>query len=301
MLVSQLFAVTLVTSAPGASVGSIEQLRSLAAAEAQKRSAELGSEKRLLIERSFRRSDGYAYHRVADFSRAGPQRLDLTVSPTGAVTSVRVAPYKPKPTNRGTYKIRTPLRLPFASPPEGTVWAVTWGGDNYLDNYHDKNDTYFAYDMSPRSMSWKRPASKPEAPCWDVPILAAADGTVSSAINDIPDVMRIDHPDDEKLRGPGNTVVIDHGNGEFTAYSHMRQGSVPVRPGQRVTAGTVIGRCGSSGSGPMPHLHFQLMDGPDLDTANSLPITFVDYYAPYRWVDRGTPTRGDLLMPGLQP
>jgi murein DD-endopeptidase MepM/ murein hydrolase activator NlpD len=94
-------------------------------------------------------------------------------------------------------------------------------------------------------------------------------------------------------------VIIDHGSGEFTAYSHMRQGSVVVRKGQKVTTGEIIGRCGSSGSGPNPHLHFQLMDGPDMDTARGLPIVFHDYFAPFSYVHRGTPKRGDLILPGL--
>ncbi len=54
----------------------------------------------------------------------------------------------------------------------------------------------------------------------------------------------------------GNAVVIDHGNGWQTQYSHLRQGSVRVRPGQVVAAGQPIGLIGLSGNSEFPHLHF---------------------------------------------
>jgi hypothetical protein len=57
-------------------------------------------------------------------------------------------------------------------------------------------------------------------------------------------------------RDAGNGVVIDHGNGWQTQYSHLRQGSVNVRSGQRVAAGEQIGIIGMSGNSEFPHLHF---------------------------------------------
>ncbi|MEZ5994721.1 MAG: M23 family metallopeptidase [Hyphomonadaceae bacterium] len=72
----------------------------------------------------------------------------------------------------------------------------------------------------------------------------------------------------------GNYVLIAHEGGEHTLYAHMRQGSVRVRPGQRVAAGDQIGEAGTSGNSTEPHLHFQVIDGPDLNTARGLPIVF---------------------------
>ena len=54
----------------------------------------------------------------------------------------------------------------------------------------------------------------------------------------------------------GNAVVIDHGDGWETQYSHLQRGSVAVRPGQRVAAGERIGLIGLSGNSEFPHLHF---------------------------------------------
>lgn len=54
----------------------------------------------------------------------------------------------------------------------------------------------------------------------------------------------------------GNGVVIDHGDGWETQYSHLRRGSVRVRPGETVAAGAPIGLVGLSGETEYPHLHF---------------------------------------------
>lgn len=54
----------------------------------------------------------------------------------------------------------------------------------------------------------------------------------------------------------GNGIVIDHGNGWQTQYSHLRQGSIGVKPGQQVAAGDRLGLIGMSGNAEFPHLHF---------------------------------------------
>ena len=72
----------------------------------------------------------------------------------------------------------------------------------------------------------------------------------------------------------GNYVTINHENGEFSFYAHLDEGSVLVKKGDRVTQGQPIGRVGTTGNSAGPHLHFQLMDGPDVRTANGLPVTF---------------------------
>ena len=57
-------------------------------------------------------------------------------------------------------------------------------------------------------------------------------------------------------------------------YAHLRRGSLAVRAGDRVSAGQELARCGNSGNSTEPHVHFQLMDGPDLDTASGVPFTW---------------------------
>lgn len=60
--------------------------------------------------------------------------------------------------------------------------------------------------------------------------------------------------------GWGWTVVVDHGKGYTTRYSHNSANL--VRKGQRVAAGEVIARVGSSGNSSGPHVDFRVyVDG----------------------------------------
>ncbi|WP_086515539.1 M23 family metallopeptidase [Clavibacter michiganensis] len=74
--------------------------------------------------------------------------------------------------------------------------------------------------------------------------------------------------------GLGVHVVIDHevdGTRISSTYAHMQSGSVPLRAGQVVEAGTPVGRVGTTGASTGPHLHFELAYG----------STRID---PYRWL-----------------
>jgi murein DD-endopeptidase MepM/ murein hydrolase activator NlpD len=83
----------------------------------------------------------------------------------------------------------------------------------------------------------------------------------------------------------GNNVVIDHGNGEFSMIAHFQQNSVSVKSGDRVAAGQLIGRLGSSGDSTAPHVHHQLQSGPDWTTSDALPHHYEN--GPGKRHDRG--------------
>lgn len=92
-----------------------------------------------------------------------------------------------------------------------------------------------------------------------VPVLAAAAGRVARVRDGVADAdVRQTGPEAVGDRQAGNAVVIEHPGGWETQYSHLRQGSVLVRPGQVVEAGTPVGAVGMSGLAEFPHLHFEL-------------------------------------------
>ena len=73
------------------------------------------------------------------------------------------------------------------------------------------------------------------------PILAPAQGTVIMA---------------DTLNIRGNSVMIDHGWGIFTVYSHMNE--IQVQLGQNVERGQTIGTVGNTGRTTGAHLHWEL-------------------------------------------
>jgi murein DD-endopeptidase MepM/ murein hydrolase activator NlpD len=54
--------------------------------------------------------------------------------------------------------------------------------------------------------------------------------------------------------------VID-GQTVTSVYAHMQAGSMPLRVGDSVTVGQIIGRVGSTGVSTGPHLHFEIRPG----------------------------------------
>ena len=70
--------------------------------------------------------------------------------------------------------------------------------------------------------------------------------------------------------GFGYMVVVDHGNGWQTLYSHLSQWNVNC--GQSVYRGNVLGLAGSTGNSSGPHLHFEInYQGVRLNPWNYLP------------------------------
>ena len=60
------------------------------------------------------------------------------------------------------------------------------------------------------------------------------------------------------LSGPlalsGRTVVVDHGHGLLSVFSHLAESG--VRQGEWVDAGRTVGTSGDSGIAAAPHLHW---------------------------------------------
>lgn len=79
---------------------------------------------------------------------------------------------------------------------------------------------------------------------------------------------------DPALKPFANRVLVLHADGTFAAYVHLSPG-IPVKEGERVARGQVIGRSGQTGFSGAPHLHFAVerVDEDGL-RAHTLPIRF---------------------------
>lgn len=149
-----------------------------------------------------------------------------------------------------------------------------------------------ATETTPPLVRWGLRGNRPqEYDCFGAPIHAMAPGVVTTVL---------DRQRDQRARSTwpalvfmmtlegllrelggtnkvlGNHVVIDHGDGTYAAYAHLKRGSAAVAVGQRVTTGQVIGAVGNTGNTTMPHLHVQLMDRRNVDAAAGLAMTWQD-------------------------
>ncbi|TFB68029.1 M23 family metallopeptidase [Cryobacterium sp. Hz9] len=121
------------------------------------------------------------------------------------------------------------------------------------------------------------------------PILAPASGTVVAAIDGeldhearrsqlalIPYALSQARRIREGVRAiAGNHVVIAMGSsGPFVLIAHLRRGTVNVTVGLVVEVGETIGSCGNSGNSTQPHVHVQVTDSTDWQTARGRPIIF---------------------------
>jgi hypothetical protein len=101
----------------------------------------------------------------------------------------------------------------------------------------------------------------------------------------------------------GNHVILEVPGGAYVLLAHLRGQSLRVGVGDPVAAGQELAECGNSGNSTQPHVHLQVMDGPDPATARGLPMAFLAYRCrprragPARQVEQGLPDDGDIVEP----
>lgn len=135
-----------------------------------------------------------------------------------------------------------PLSLPT---PPGEPWRVIQG---YSCGTHDGLEQY-ALDLV-----------RADGPSLGAPVRAAAAGAVTAWVE------------------PSGTLIIDHGDGFYTQYTHMEPFGLPER-GQLVARGAPIGYVGERGTPGNPHLHFMLFTGEGFgarEGRRSLPVSFAE-------------------------
>ncbi len=160
-----------------------------------------------------------------------PTRTDPAVRPDETGPTARFVPEPPVPAH-----LIPKLRLPF---PRGVVVQCTQGNNSADGHTHSLPQNLHALDFANRV-------------ALDVPIVAAAAGTVAYVVDDATE-------DPDSGAGYGNQVRVRHEYGLFTLYSHLDR--VDVKVGDTVAAGQQLGMMGKTGLAGDRHLHFSLHHG----------------------------------------
>lgn len=189
----------------------------------------------------------------------------------------------------------------------------TLGDTCYIQNYVDRDpgpgtqdftcstlsyDTHKGTDFALPSLAAMRDG---------VDVLAAAKGVVRGVRDGM-----IDKPytkdEDTRIDGRdcGNGLVLQHDDGWETQYCHMKQGSLRVRSGQVIEAGTVLGQIGLSGRTQFPHLHISVRhNGTPVDPftpdapADTVQDTCHQGDARTMWIDDVTYVPGGIISIGF--
>ncbi len=96
---------------------------------------------------------------------------------------------------------------------------------------------------------------------------------------------------------PGNVISIAFGNGLFASYSHVKAGSIRVKPGDRITRGQLLGLIGNSGNSGGPHLHFQISAAAEVLFGEGLPFAFEEFRLLGRIPSMGSAVAGQPWTP----
>jgi hypothetical protein len=142
----------------------------------------------------------------------------------------------------------------------GEIFAVDWGrlkGNRIYDGDGSTNEQHYAFGAD---------------------VLAVADGTVVFTQDGEPEqsptgLIPAEKPSDIG----GNKVILKIGPKVFAVYEHLQPGSLNVKVGDKVNSGAPLAKLGNSGPSTGAHLHFGLLDRPDIFTGRSLPFVFNRY------------------------
>lgn len=122
----------------------------------------------------------------------------------------------------GTSRFTLPLGNPLTPLPPGEGFGAEW----IFNTTPPSSETHAGRDYAVKA---------------GTPVAAVADGTVVLA---------------DSLFYSGNSVIVDHGNGLFSAYLHLAE--VGVRAGQDIRRGDRVGLVGDTGRATGPHLHLAI-------------------------------------------
>ncbi|MCV7301968.1 M23 family metallopeptidase [Mycobacterium barrassiae] len=152
------------------------------------------------------------------------------------------------------------------NPIDGQLWAAERFAIDYVQLESDARE----YHGDPTELE--------SYPAFGNDVRAVADGPVVAAVDGLPEQIPGKVPTGLALdQYPGNHIVQDLGGGNFALYAHLKTGTVAVKPGDRLSAGQVIGAVGNTGNSSSPHLHFHVMSTADPLRSDGLPFVYTDF------------------------
>lgn len=188
----------------------------------------------------------------------------------------------------------------YLSPPGHHPYAFDFvKTDNDNKKTHGKSLLHFIFNKIPSN----------EYYCWKEPVLSPVNGDVISIGDNWHDhkytnlwnTIKIWYYATYKFRpkkesgvldirpNAGNHVMIKTDSGHIVFLAHLKNKSISVKQGQRVSEGEQIGLVGNSGNSTAPHLHINIFNQmEDPFTSKVLPFVFSDYHmpgSPGEWVN----------------
>ena len=193
--------------------------------------------------------------KVSNAAGAPDEPIRWVLPPRSKIRLVTLAPLEADKPLRYKPRLRyamgdprlQPLVYRYPLPWRGGPFKLTQGANGRYSHFTPKGR--YAMDIA-----------MPEG----TPILASRGGMVVKTEN---------HQSGRGNNPSGNYVRILHDDGTMGVYLHLMRGSVSVREGQRVAAGTPIARSGNTGNSTGPHLHFVVQRNVGL-ALESIPFNF---------------------------
>lgn len=251
-----------------------------------------GRETKVLDEKTDNLAGSRRYLRIATFETAKtPMEVVWNFDRNDQISALGVRPRAVEaPSPHADEPPKVALRLPFDG-----EWTVWWGGRTVWTNPHAVNaDQRFAADFfivrDGRTFSGSGTKNE-DFHAYGKSVLAPAAGTVVSVEGTRPDA--VPGSINREARPEGNFVILDLGQSVSAFFLHLKNGSIAVKPGQKVKAGDVLAQVGSSGRGAEPTLHIHLQDAPEAGKGNGWPLVFAGVLRNGTPVASAEPVRGE--------
>ncbi len=180
------------------------------------------------------------------------------------------------------------IKLPFMG-----EWTVYQG---FNGEWTHKGAWSFAYDfvIETNGKTFQNDGiSREDYYCFGKPVVSPVEGTVIEAYDEIDD----NEPSNvDKANNWGNYIIIWSEKGYYVELSHLKQGSLKVKKGDRVEKGEPLAECGNSGYSPEPHLHVQVQNSHLLGSPGS-DFCFYAFLKNKTALDSSELKKGDRVNP----